>query len=391
MELYCLEAETVPRARPDPNPLGDDRVLQSLLTIEERFLPQCSYSKCVQKDIQPFMRRMVATWMLEAVIMLLNMISKNCDYDSYQPYFYFDTEEDEFYTQQHGQPPALSELLPTPPLSPSRRSSFSSSFPSTADQLEMVTEFLGDDLVNQSFICDADSSQNLLESIIIQDCMWSDFSATAKLEELVSERLASLGASRKSWSQKSECSEDSASNVGYLQDVNVNSVSDLSVVFPYPPTVCMKFSKECDERSLDGTPNFESSDSESGDNEEELDVVTEEKRKSAEKCDASPVVLKWGHLTSQQHNCAVQPCTCGEQPAVKRFCFHDSSSGGVRVPKQIVMGPKMLDPKDKKQWRTRKVLERQQRNELKRSRFVLSDEVLAGANNKKAAKVLSSS
>uniref|UniRef100_G3PKU6 G1/S-specific cyclin-D2 n=1 Tax=Gasterosteus aculeatus TaxID=69293 RepID=G3PKU6_GASAC len=64
MELLCLEMDTI-RARPDPNLLCDDRVLQSLLTIEERFLPQHSYFKSVQKDIQPFMRRMVATWMLE--------------------------------------------------------------------------------------------------------------------------------------------------------------------------------------------------------------------------------------------------------------------------------------------------------------------------------------
>uniref|UniRef100_A0A3Q3F7X9 Cyclin D2 n=1 Tax=Labrus bergylta TaxID=56723 RepID=A0A3Q3F7X9_9LABR len=65
MELLCLEMDTIIRARPDPNLLCDDRVLQSLLTIEERFLPQYSYFKGVQKDIQPFMRRMVATWMLE--------------------------------------------------------------------------------------------------------------------------------------------------------------------------------------------------------------------------------------------------------------------------------------------------------------------------------------
>ncbi|KAM4573234.1 G1/S-specific cyclin-D2a isoform 2-T2 [Odontesthes bonariensis] len=65
MELLCLEMDTNIRARPDPNLLCDDRVLQSLLTIEERFLPQYSYFKGVQKDIQPFMRRMVATWMLE--------------------------------------------------------------------------------------------------------------------------------------------------------------------------------------------------------------------------------------------------------------------------------------------------------------------------------------
>lgn len=65
MELLCLEMDTNIRALPDPNLLCDERVLQSLLTIEERFLPQYSYFKGVQKDIQPFMRRMVATWMLE--------------------------------------------------------------------------------------------------------------------------------------------------------------------------------------------------------------------------------------------------------------------------------------------------------------------------------------
>lgn len=117
------------------------------------------------------------------------------DYDSFQPVFY--DEEENFYQQQLPAPSEdiwkKFELLPTPPLSPSRRPSFSL-FPSNADQLEMVTEFLGDDLVNQSFICDSDAE---LKSIIIQDCMWSGFSAAAKLEKVVSERLASLKASRK--------------------------------------------------------------------------------------------------------------------------------------------------------------------------------------------------
>ncbi|KAI2563845.1 cyclin D2 [Homo sapiens] len=65
MELLCHEVDPVRRAVRDRNLLRDDRVLQNLLTIEERYLPQCSYFKCVQKDIQPYMRRMVATWMLE--------------------------------------------------------------------------------------------------------------------------------------------------------------------------------------------------------------------------------------------------------------------------------------------------------------------------------------
>ncbi|XP_034433967.1 G1/S-specific cyclin-D2-like [Hippoglossus hippoglossus] len=65
MELFCLESDITVRAQPDPNILYDDRVLQSLLTVEDRFLPQCSYFQRVQTDIQPYMRRMVAGWMHE--------------------------------------------------------------------------------------------------------------------------------------------------------------------------------------------------------------------------------------------------------------------------------------------------------------------------------------
>lgn len=65
MELFCLENETNRRAQKDPNIFCDERVLQCLLTVEDRYVPQGPYFTCVQKDIQPFMRRMVATWMLE--------------------------------------------------------------------------------------------------------------------------------------------------------------------------------------------------------------------------------------------------------------------------------------------------------------------------------------
>lgn len=65
MELVCLESHGIVRAQSDRNILYDERVLESLLTIEHRFLPQCSYFQCVQKDIQPYMRRMVAAWMHE--------------------------------------------------------------------------------------------------------------------------------------------------------------------------------------------------------------------------------------------------------------------------------------------------------------------------------------
>lgn len=188
------------------------------------------------------------------------------DYDSIQPYFYFDNDDEDFYHHQQGQtqPPAPSEdiwkkfeLLPTPPLSPSRRQSLS-----TAEQLEMVSEFLGDDVVSQSFICDdADYSQSFIKSIIIQDCMWSGFSAAAKLEKVVSERLASLHAERK------ELMSDSSShrlNASYLQDLSTSASEciDPSVVFPYPLTECGKVSKVAPSQPmlvLDTPPNSSSS------------------------------------------------------------------------------------------------------------------------------------
>ncbi|NWU04046.1 CCND3 protein, partial [Urocynchramus pylzowi] len=45
--------------------LGDRRVLQNLLSLEERYSPRVSYFQCVQRDIQPYMRKMLAFWMLE--------------------------------------------------------------------------------------------------------------------------------------------------------------------------------------------------------------------------------------------------------------------------------------------------------------------------------------
>ncbi|XP_012691340.2 transcriptional regulator Myc-B [Clupea harengus] len=364
-----------------------------------------------------------------------NMASRNYDYDydSYQPYFYYDNEDEDFYYQQHGQtqPPAPSEdiwkkfeLLPTPPLSPSRRPSLGSLYPSTADQLEIVTEFLGDEtMVNHSLICDEDYSK----SIIIRDCMWSGFSAAAKLEKVVSERLASFQAARKEAVVPTESTGDGStrlkSNACYLQDINTPATEciDPSVVFPYPLTETPKPSKTSQPLAvglpLDTPPNSgsssSSSDSDSDDDddddddddeeedEEEIDVVTVEKRKSVRRSDSnssdaacrshhSPLVLKRCHVNVHQHNYAAHPSTRNEQPAVKRIKFE---SNGSRVLKQIsnnrkCTSPRTSDSEDNDKRRTHNVLERQRRNELKRSFFALRDEIPDVANNEKAAKVV---
>uniref|UniRef100_A0A8C6V294 Transcriptional regulator n=1 Tax=Neogobius melanostomus TaxID=47308 RepID=A0A8C6V294_9GOBI len=333
------------------------------------------------------------------------------DYDSMQPYFYYDNEEEDFYPQQL-QPPAPSEdiwkkfeLLPTPPLSPSRRPSLSSLFPSTADQLEMVTEFLGDDAVNQSIICDADYSQTFLKSIIIQDCMWSGFSAAAKLEKVVSERLASLHAARKESAPGDNAESPGGAqwrlNSSYLQDLSTaaSECIDPSVVFPYPVAEIPKQSpvvSPSKDLGLDTPPNSGSSSSsyddddddeqEDQEEEEEIDVVTVEKRQAVKRYEPSPTESRH---PSPLHNYAAHPSMRHEQPAVKRLKLENAGS----VLKQIssnrkCSSPRTSDTEDYDKRRTHNVLERQRRNELKLSFFALRDEIPDVANNEKAAKVV---
>ncbi|XP_061821305.1 transcriptional regulator Myc-like isoform X2 [Nerophis lumbriciformis] len=326
-----------------------------------------------------------------------SLASKNYDYDydSLQPYFYYNNEEEDFYPQQL-QPPAPSEdiwkkfeLLPTPPLSPSRRPSLSSLYPSTADQLEMVSEFLGDDAVNQSIICDADYSQTFLKSIIIQDCMWSGFSAAAKLKKVVSEQLASLHAARRESVNTTSTTNTSSSitmtitassnassavqtagsasepassaawklSSSYLQDLNTSASEciDPSVVFPYPVAETPKRSaspcrdlgpdmpahsgsSSCSDSDDDEEEEDDDDDDEEEEEEEEIDVVTVEKRQAVKRCDPSlgetrhpsPLVLKRCHVSTHQHNYAAHPPSRHEKRAVKRLKL-EGGAGGVGV------------------------------------------------------------
>lgn len=363
------------------------------------------------------------------------------DYDTMQPVFYFD-EDENFYQQQYNrlQPPAPSEdiwkkfeLLPTPPRSPSRRSSLSSLFPST-DQLELVTEFLGGDMVNQSFICDQDD-ETFVKSIIIQDCMWSGFSAAAKLEKVVSEKLASYQASRKESSvatqnqqqpspQKAPTCQGTLSPIGtsrtssgYLQDPSSECI-DPSVVFPYPlndtiskvqeismetPPIsnhgCSSDSEEEQEDEEDEEEEEDDDNDDDEEEEEEIDVVTVEKRyPTSKKSDSyshqsrphhSPLVLKRCHVPIHQHNYAAPPSTKADYPSSKRAKLESNG----RVLKQIsnnrkCSSPSSTDSEENDKRRTHNVLERQRRNELKLSFFALRDQIPEVANNEKAPKVV---
>ncbi|MXQ90521.1 hypothetical protein E5288_WYG016031 [Bos mutus] len=76
-QLLCCEMETIRRAYPDAN-LLNDRVLRAMLKAEETCAPSVSYFKCVQKEILPSMRKIVATWMLEHMeLVLVNKLKWN--------------------------------------------------------------------------------------------------------------------------------------------------------------------------------------------------------------------------------------------------------------------------------------------------------------------------
>ncbi|XP_061671017.1 protein L-Myc-1b [Syngnathoides biaculeatus] len=125
--------------------------------------------------------------------------------DHYQHYFYddhHDPDEDFFKSTAPSEDIWKKfELVPTPPMSPIRvvedLGRFGLVCPTLGDKLEWVSQFLGQEdeqqqqQQQQDLPCKVspttDSIGNL-SSIIIQDCMWSGFSAGRQLERVVGER-----------------------------------------------------------------------------------------------------------------------------------------------------------------------------------------------------------
>lgn len=178
------------------------------------------------------------------------IISKNSDleFDSLQPCFYPD-EDDFYFCGPDSAPPGEDiwkkfELLPTPPLSPSRAAlpgEPASASPEAdplgfglGDPLDWASELLllpEDDIWGASddgdlFGSALDTNPN---SIIIQDCMWSGFSAREKLERVVTEKLGKA-ISTATAGGRTVC-------VKAPEVVSRSSVSecvDPTVVFPFP-------------------------------------------------------------------------------------------------------------------------------------------------------------
>ncbi|XP_035473970.2 N-myc protein [Scophthalmus maximus] len=253
--------------------------------------------------------------------------SKNSDleFDSLQPCFYPD-EDDFYFCGPDSAPPGEDiwkkfELLPTPPLSPSRAALPGE--PATADQeadplgfglgdpLDWASELLllpEDDIWGASddgdlFGSALDTNPN---SIIIQDCMWSGFSAREKLERVVTEKLGKA-ISTAAAGGRSACVK-APEVVSSSSSSSMSECVDPAVVFPFPvhkkngsrvscgavntPTAHGSASSDSEEEDDDEAEEEEDDDEEDDEEdedeedededeeEEEIDVVTVEKRRS---------------------------------------------------------------------------------------------------------------
>ncbi|KAK2846054.1 hypothetical protein Q7C36_010908 [Tachysurus vachellii] len=245
-------------------------------------------------------------------------VMKNSDleFDSFQPCFYPD--EDDFYLCGPGEDIWKKfELLPTPPLSPSRAALASvdagveCASPGAfglGDPLDWASELLllppqdTEDEAWRAPESDLFGACALDDPVILQDCMWSGFSAREKLERAVNEKL-SRTVSSVSAATAASVSGSSGLKSSALKAPETNRAAtecvDPAVVFPFPVNKRNEGQSASQTRSASLAPvdrHDDDSPSESDDNddvddededdeeeeeeEEEIDVVTVEKRRS---------------------------------------------------------------------------------------------------------------
>lgn len=168
------------------------------------------------------------------------------EFDCYQHYFFndFDGEED-FYKSTAPSEDIWKkfELLPTPPMSPTRTLSAGALLFSPGDKLNWLSKVLGqDEECEGQFIPDTGKLFGNLSSIIIQDCMWSSFSASKQLEKVNARVCAAAQAVVPPVAQHSVRPSSKAQCVspgGPLATLATDCV-DPAAVFTFPTSGCRK-------------------------------------------------------------------------------------------------------------------------------------------------------
>lgn len=181
------------------------------------------------------------------------MKNSDLEFDSFQPCFYPD--EDDFYLCGPGEDIWKKfELLPTPPRSPSRAAlasgdagleCASAGVFGLGDPLDWASELLllppqdAEDEAWRAPESDLFGACALDDPVILQDCMWSGFSAREKLERVVNEKLGrsvssgSAGAAAAAASSGAPGLKSSAVKAPEANRAATECV-DPAVVFPFP-------------------------------------------------------------------------------------------------------------------------------------------------------------
>ncbi|KAI3367834.1 hypothetical protein L3Q82_026678 [Scortum barcoo] len=329
------------------------------------------------------------------------------EFDCYQHYFFndFDTGED-FYKSTAPSEDIWKkfELLPTPPMSPTRTLQLS-----PGDKLSWLSKVLGqDEECEGQFIPDTGELFGNLSSIIIQDCMWSSFSASKQLEKVngrVSVPPVAQIAVRPS---KAQC----VSPGGPLP-ASATACVDPAAVLTIPASSCRKPASSGSESRSDS--------SDEDDDEEEIDVVTVENKQNRVRLVnvRKPVTItvradpcpKRFHMSvhRQQHNYAARSPDSEpepedeeeeedddeeedyeEEPQNKRTCMSSSQQSGCSArssqPTSPSETPQNSDAEDTDRRRNHNFLERKRRNDL-RSRFLALRDQIPGLESAKTPKV----
>lgn len=306
--------------------------------------------------------------------------------DCYQHYFLddLDTEED-FYKSTAPSEDIWKkfELLPTPPMSPTRTLSVAALHFPLGDRLSWSSKFL-----SHEDECLPSSRPELcanLSSIIIRDCMWSSFSASKQLERVSGKAAAASAAVN---TPLNTPLTQIAVRAAKAQCVSAaTDCVDPAAVLTIPAA------NSCRKPASSGS---ESRSESSDEDEEEIDVVTVEKSKRMQLMNVrKPVTIrvradpcpKRFHVSvhRQQHNYAARSPDSepepeeeededeDEEPQSKRSCT--SSDGSLNS-----------DTDDTDRRKNHNFLERKRRNDL-RSRFLALRDQIPGLEASKTPKV----
>ncbi|XP_077476446.1 protein L-Myc-1b-like [Stigmatopora argus] len=301
--------------------------------------------------------------------------------DCYQHYFFddFDTEED-FYKSTAPSEGIWKkfELLPTPPMSPIR----------TVQSGDGVLFSAGDKLSWLSMVdeCDGQGLLGNLSSIIIQDCMWSSFSASKQLEKALHHGRQPTP-STPVRPGKAQCVSPSR----HLPSSASTDCVDPAAVLTYPASGCRKTASSGSE-----------SRSDSSDDDEEIDVVTVDSKHRQQvtlRVRADPCPKRFhASVHRRQHNYAAR--SPDSEPGEDEEEDEDEEEeeeeeeelrGGPASPPCLrpasPSGSSLnSDLEDTDRRKTHNYMERKRRNDL-RSRFLALRDQIPGLESTKTPKV----